>query len=39
MLWTATFLPSEVVTKLRRLKQSLARQKPTALVKRLRVRR
>jgi glycosyltransferase involved in cell wall biosynthesis len=39
MLWAATFLPSEVVTKLRSFKQSLARQKPAAPVKRLRVQR
>ena len=39
MLWAATFLPNDVVTKLRSFKQSLARQSHTALVKRFRVGR
>ena len=39
MLWAATFLPNDVVTKLRSFKQSLARQRHAALVKRLRLGR
>ena len=37
MLWAATFLPNDVVIRLRSFKQSLARQSHTALVKRFRV--
>jgi glycosyltransferase involved in cell wall biosynthesis len=39
MLWVATFLPIDVVTKLRSFKQSLARQSHTALGKRFRAGR